>query len=193
MRERPCGPAWAVGARPQISGRRSKDLVCGRCRLRKSADVDRGGPQTRLGGSAVNLRSIAANISELFRSLDKPPLAELPFFVAPRFALSRDRERHRRSGRRWVSDGARDVPSRRWVTAGRTLERGHRLARAHQHRDEVTAAPALPSDLHRQFNDWFGDLCQCLNALRPELRFAHGGLSRLRFERCHGFFRLRPQ
>ena len=87
---------------------------------------------------------------------------------------------------------AGDVPSRRWVTAGRTLERGHRLARAHQHRDEVTAAPALPPDLHRQFNDRFGDLCQCLNALRPELRFAYGGLSRLRFERCHGFSRLRP-
>jgi hypothetical protein len=33
------------------------------------------------GESRFNLRAIAANISELLRSLDKPPLAELPFFV----------------------------------------------------------------------------------------------------------------
>jgi hypothetical protein len=31
--------------------------------------------------SRFNLRAIAANISELLRSLDKPLLAELPFFV----------------------------------------------------------------------------------------------------------------
>ena len=39
----------------------------------------------------------------------------------------------------------------------------------HQHRVEVTAASALPSDLHRQLDDRGGDLRQCLNALCPEL------------------------
>jgi hypothetical protein len=33
------------------------------------------------GESGFNLRAIAANISELLRSVDKPPLAELPFFI----------------------------------------------------------------------------------------------------------------
>jgi hypothetical protein len=32
-------------------------------------------------GSALNFRAIAANIQELFRSLDKPAFADLPFFV----------------------------------------------------------------------------------------------------------------
>src|SRR5262249_25411412 len=50
----------------------------------------------------------------------------------------------------------------------------------------VTAASALPSDLHRQLDDRGGDLRQCLNALCPEFRFGHGGLSRFGFERCHG-------
>jgi hypothetical protein len=31
--------------------------------------------------SRFNLRAIAANTSELLRSVDKPPLAELPFFI----------------------------------------------------------------------------------------------------------------
>jgi len=31
--------------------------------------------------SSLCLRAIAANITELLWSLDKPPLAELPFFV----------------------------------------------------------------------------------------------------------------
>ena len=74
----------------------------------------------------------------------------------------------------------------RCVTAGRTLERRHCLAGLHQHRVEVTAASALPSDLHRQLDDRRGDLRQCLNALCPEFRFGHGGLSRFGFERCHG-------
>jgi hypothetical protein len=34
-----------------------------------------------VGTSFICLRAIAANIPELFRSPDKPPLAELPFFV----------------------------------------------------------------------------------------------------------------
>jgi hypothetical protein len=29
----------------------------------------------------INPHAIAADISELFRSLDKPPLAQLPFFI----------------------------------------------------------------------------------------------------------------
>ena len=74
----------------------------------------------------------------------------------------------------------------RCVTAGRTLERRHCLPGLHQHRVEVTAASALPSDLHRQLDDRGGDLRQCLNALCPEFRFGHGGLSRFGFERCHG-------
>src|SRR5262249_45519105 len=57
----------------------------------------------------------------------------------------------------------------RCVTAGRTLERRHCLPGLHQHRVEVTAASALPSDLHRQLDDRGGDLRQCLNALCPEL------------------------
>ena len=76
--------------------------------------------------------------------------------------------------------------SPRCVTAGRTLERRHCLPGLHQHRVEVTAASALPSDLHRQLDDRGGDLRQCLNALCPEFRFGHGGLSRFGFERCHG-------
>jgi hypothetical protein len=76
--------------------------------------------------------------------------------------------------------------SPRWVTAGRTLERRHCLPGLHQHRVEVTATSALPSDLHRQLNDRGGDLRQCPNALCPEFRFGHGGLSRFAFERCHG-------
>ena len=76
--------------------------------------------------------------------------------------------------------------SPRCVTAGRTLERRHCLPGRHQHRVEVTAASALPSDLHRQLDDRGGDLRQCLNALCPEFRFGHGGLSRFGFERCHG-------
>jgi hypothetical protein len=76
--------------------------------------------------------------------------------------------------------------SPRWITAGRTLERRHCLPGLHQHRVEVTAASALPSDLHRQLDDRRGDLRQCLNALCPEFRFGHGGLSRFGFERCHG-------
>jgi hypothetical protein len=76
--------------------------------------------------------------------------------------------------------------SPRWVTAGRTLERRHCLPGLHQHRVEVTAASALPSDLHWQLDDRGGDLRQCLNALCPEFRFGHGGLSRFGFERCHG-------
>lgn len=76
--------------------------------------------------------------------------------------------------------------SPRCVTAGRTLERRHCLPGLHQHRVEVTAASALPSDLHRQLDDRRGDLRQCLNALCPEFRFGHGGLSRFGFERCHG-------
>src|SRR5262245_32567113 len=67
--------------------------------------------------------------------------------------------------------------SPRCVTAGRTLERRHGLPGLHQHRVEVTAASALPSDLHRQLDDRGGDLRQCLNALCPEFRFGHGGLS----------------
>src|SRR6516164_7396759 len=59
--------------------------------------------------------------------------------------------------------------SPRCVTAGRTLERRHCLPGLHQHRVEVTAASALPSDLHRQLDDRGGDLRQCLNALCPEL------------------------
>jgi len=55
------------------------------------------------------------------------------------------------------------------VTAGRTLERRHCLPGLHQHRVEVTAASALPSDLHRQLDDRGGDPRQCLNALCPEL------------------------
>ncbi len=55
-----------------------------------------------------------------------------------------------------------------------------------QHQVEVTAASALPSDLHRQLDDRGGDLRQCLNALCSEFRFGHGGLSRFGFERCHG-------
>jgi len=73
-----------------------------------------------------------------------------------------------------------------WVTAGRTFERRHCLPGLHQHRVEVTAASALPSDLHRQLDDRGGDLRQCLNALCSEFRFGHGGLSRFGFERCHG-------
>src|SRR5215813_8476336 len=46
----------------------------------------------------------------------------------------------------------------RCVTAGRTLERRHCLPGLHQHRVEVTAASALPSDLHRQLDDRGGDL-----------------------------------
>jgi hypothetical protein len=76
--------------------------------------------------------------------------------------------------------------SPRCVTAGRTLERRHCLPGLHQHRVEVTAASALPSDLHRQLDDRRGDLRQCVNALCPEFRFGHGGLSRFAFERCHG-------
>jgi hypothetical protein len=76
--------------------------------------------------------------------------------------------------------------SPRCVTAGRTLERRHCLPGLHQHRVEVTAVSALPSDLHRQLDDRRGDLRQCLNALCPEFRFGHGGLSRFGFERCHG-------
>ena len=76
--------------------------------------------------------------------------------------------------------------SPRCVTAGRTLERRHCLPGLHQHRVEVTAASALPSDLHRQLDDRGGDLRHCLNALCPEFRFGHGGLSRFGFERCHG-------
>src|SRR5262245_60591455 len=49
----------------------------------------------------------------------------------------------------------------RCVTAGRTLERRHCLPGLHQHRVEVTAASALPSDLHRQLDDRGGDLRQC--------------------------------
>jgi hypothetical protein len=75
--------------------------------------------------------------------------------------------------------------SPRCVTAGRTLERRHCLPGLHQHRVEVTAVSALPSDLHRQLDDRRGDLRQCLNALCPEFRFGHGGLSRFGFERCH--------
>ena len=75
--------------------------------------------------------------------------------------------------------------SPRCVTAGRTLERRHCLPGLHQHRVEVTAASALPSDLHRQLDDRRGDLRQCLNALCPEFRFGHGGLSRFGFEWCH--------
>jgi hypothetical protein len=75
--------------------------------------------------------------------------------------------------------------SPRCVTAGRTLERRHCLPGLHQHRVEVTAVSALPSDLHRQFDDRRGDLRQCLNALCPEFRFGHGGLSRFGFEWCH--------
>ena len=76
--------------------------------------------------------------------------------------------------------------SPRCVTAGRTLERRRCLPGLHQHRAEVTAASALPSDLHRQLDDRGGDLRQCLNALCPEFRFGHGGLSSFGFERCHG-------
>jgi hypothetical protein len=76
--------------------------------------------------------------------------------------------------------------SPRCMTAGRTLERRHCLPGFHEHRVEVTAASALPSDLHRQLDDRGGDLRQCLNALCPEFRFGHGGLSRFGFERCHG-------
>jgi len=76
--------------------------------------------------------------------------------------------------------------SPRRVTAGQTLERRHCLPGLHQHRVEVTAVSALPSDLHRQLDDRRGDLRQCLNALGPEFRFGHGGLSRFGFERCHG-------
>src|SRR6516162_5004481 len=54
--------------------------------------------------------------------------------------------------------------SPRCVTAGRTLERRHCLPGLHQHRVEVTAASALPADLHRQLDDRGGDLRQCLNA-----------------------------
>jgi hypothetical protein len=75
--------------------------------------------------------------------------------------------------------------SPRCVTAGRTLERRHCLPGLHQHRVEVTAVSALPSDLHRQLDDRRGDLRQCLNALCPEFRFGHGGLSRFGFEWCH--------
>jgi hypothetical protein len=75
--------------------------------------------------------------------------------------------------------------SPRCVTAGRTLERRHWLPGLHQRRVEVTAASALPSDLHRQL-DRRGDLRQRLNALCPEFRFGHGGLSRFEFEWCHG-------
>ena len=71
------------------------------------------------------------------------------------------------------------------VTAGRTLERRHCLPGLHQRRVEVTAASALPSDLHRQLDNRRGDLRQCLNALCPEFRFGHGGLSRFGFEWCH--------
>jgi hypothetical protein len=76
--------------------------------------------------------------------------------------------------------------SPRWVTAGRTLERRHCLPGLHQHRVEITAASAVPSDLHWQLDDRGGDLRQCLNALCSEFRFGHGGLSRFGFERCHG-------
>jgi hypothetical protein len=75
--------------------------------------------------------------------------------------------------------------SPRCVTAGRTLERRHCLPGLHQRRVEVTAASALPSDLHRQLDDRRGDLRQCLNALCPEFRFGHWGLSRFGFEWCH--------
>ena len=76
--------------------------------------------------------------------------------------------------------------SPRRVTAGQTLERRHCVPGLRQHRVEVTAVSALPSDLHRQLDDRRGDLRQCLNALGPEFRFGHGGLSRFGFERCHG-------
>ena len=88
------------------------------------------------------------------------------------------------SGGEFLDQKSRVSP--RCVTAGRTLERRHCLPGLHQHRVEVTAASALPSDLHRQLDDRGGDLRQCLNALCPEFRFGHGGLSRFGFERCHG-------
>jgi hypothetical protein len=88
------------------------------------------------------------------------------------------------ANRRHLSPKSRVSP--RCVTAGRTLERRHCLPGLHQHRVEVTAASAPPSDLHRQLDDRRGDLRQCLNALCPEFRFGHGGLSRFGFERCHG-------
>jgi hypothetical protein len=41
----------------------------------------------------ICLRAIAAKVLELFRSLEKPPLAELPFFVSclGRVLINRDR------------------------------------------------------------------------------------------------------
>ena len=45
---------------------------------------------------------------------------------------------------------------------------------------------AVVRDLHRQLDDRGGDLRQCLNALCPEFRFGHEGLSRFGFERCRG-------
>jgi hypothetical protein len=51
----------------------------------------------------------------------------------------------------------------------------------------VIAASALPFNLHGQLHDRFGGLCQCQHTLCPKLRFAHGWLSRLRFERWHEF------
>jgi hypothetical protein len=76
--------------------------------------------------------------------------------------------------------------SPRWITAGRTLECRHDLPGLNQHRVEVTTASALPSDLHWQLDDRGSGLRQCLNALCPEFRFGHGGLSRFGFEWRHG-------
>jgi hypothetical protein len=57
--------------------------------------------------------------------------------------------------------------SPRCVTAGRTLERRHCLPGFHERRVEVTAASALPSDLHRQLDDRGGDLRRCLRQFGP--------------------------
>ncbi len=59
------------------------NAAASRLSCRKPTEKREYSPQfgSHPGESQFNLRAIAANISELLRSLDKPPLAELPFFV----------------------------------------------------------------------------------------------------------------
>jgi hypothetical protein len=78
--------------------------------------------------------------------------------------------------------GALILGPRLSVTAGRAFEIRHSLTWLDQDRVELIAVTALPFNLHGQLRDGLGGLCQSLHTLCPKLRFAHGRLSRLRFQ-----------
>src|SRR5262245_58869483 len=94
--------------------------------------------------------------------------------------LSEYAARAGRLGRRPRALGA--LGPRLSVTAGRAFEIRYSLTWLDQDRVELIAVTALPFNLHGQLRDGLGGLCQSLHTLCPKLRFAHGRLSRLRFQ-----------